>query len=311
MSSETKCALAVISWTRPQYLSAVIQSIPHAVGSADCDVWFFQDGGVTIEENEAVAQSLQLIESFDYSGTVYTEAAPKNIGCAMNYYKAFSLLDGGKYEYVFVISDDEVLAPDFVNTAVALQRRAEEDHELAITQQFSRWGAKLSQEEQEQVINNEAEWVCAQQEDNKGNFIAFTLSATAWKILKPTMDEWMERFMLPYADEEYPYMEARTPARCRLVREWYKEICPAWGHWKCVGVDGTLFVALHRLQGLRIAARLQRVHNIGEVGLHSSTRTYTGRGLDVNNIASLDSNLLCRVIKDRPIRAHLRWDYHE
>ena len=291
-----KIAVAVMSWTRPHYFQQALDS--YSLGGVDdADLWVFQDGGTTAEEQEAVAECVAIASKYEHPRKTIVRA-DKNIGCGLNYHKAFKLLDLDDYDYLFVLSDDEVLAEDFVSTGIALQRRVESFVGVAVTQQYSGVGQHSDVASQKKILQDPARAVTG---CFGGHWIGFCMSSGLWDLIREPMTEYHDHYMVPFSDTPYPYTKALSGEARKILGAWFmREFGEVPG---ALGVDGALETITKSLctHPPRFTLNLPRLKNIGEVGIHSNAAVYARLNLGKARIADLSASSIMDTIS--------RWQY--
>jgi hypothetical protein len=278
-----RTAVATFGFGRPEYFARMLASLGQCpeVTDGTVDVIHYIDGGEK-------AQQSTLKTLIETSGVPFKSivARPENIGVGRQLIGARrEVLDEQGYDRLVMVEDDIELNPTYLTTLLQLSDWAEQHHDVGTVQV---WNVEAGTEKQLKTRLDQIELT-------NRHFVTYCLTKRVWDIIKPTLYEYEQRYLLKHPYNKRPHYRIRwfmkrllrkpvaTPEGNRLnpPREAVSNPFPTLS-WRTspTSQDAITSLALHQAGLHRITTRVAHAYYFGEFGVHCTPEVYDEMGFN-------------------------------
>jgi hypothetical protein len=244
--------LVVLSFNRPQYLEAVLDSLSKQVPQVDPRrIHLFQDGavnaysGIRYADEEEVRKCLTIFRDIFPHGA--THVATANVGICENFARAenfvFKALNA---PFAYFFEDDLVLSQRYISTMDVLRRDFENKPRIAYFNACGRYKESVDVQEA-----NKSAVV------DMGHIWGFALRQAHWKAMQPMMSQYL-KLVVGRDYRQRPNAEIRD-----LFREWKYDK-------EATSQDSAKDIVTNALNCWRASTYVCLARYIGELGTHST-----------------------------------------
>lgn len=259
--------IAIMSFDRPDYLEAVMQTLVRQTGfgGRQPEVFLFQDSGRAASTGEVyadpvkIAQCVELFRQYFPGGEVFE--APFNLGVAHNFDRAekFFFIDNA-FDCAVFLEDDMLLQPHYMEVLVELLNMALDNPHIGVV---SAYGMRndLPLEAQRRARQD----LCLMNEHNW----AFGITRACWEKRNRIVSHYLEIIH----GVEYRERKARHPEINAMLRGLGRG-----GRGYLSSQDSIKNMACETLGIFRVSTCTNNARYIGRKGLHMTEERFFQRG---------------------------------
>lgn len=260
-------AIAIVGYNRPDYLYEILEALAQNPESQTTPIYFFFDGGREAKQKE----NLRVAQEFDFPHAVYV-LRNNNFGCAKNLIDARRhLFDKLNYDKAFILEDDNKISSSYISFMLRLYEWSKNNIENVGL--ISGWSnIRLSKLEKSYYLNKVIK-------NADANYWAYLMDQNCWHQLKAVYYEYEKLFLRSGGKSQH--------IKAQAIRKWIVErvkrskycgnsYSQKWflsPHYP-TGQDGILRLALWENQMNYTTTMVNRIVNIGKVGLNYSENVW-------------------------------------